>query len=371
MKLRVLHIIDHLGLGGAQMAVKNITEKTSNNDIDTVVCALRTSPNAVRINATLINLKYGRYNPYTIAAIARLCRQYKIDIIHAHLEKSIVSSMLASFMCGCKVIVHEHGAIFRQGTGCVYRLLLKALRSRANVAIANSQATQIALSKALGRTRESIPVISNFIDFTRFDRSLYDRDETRNVLGIAKDKLVIGFVGRLDYCKGADLLLDAGSILAKESDSYRFVIVGDGREKENLVRRSQELGLENAVTFTGLRTNPAQVMAGFDIAVIPSRREGFGITAVELMRMGVPVIASAVGGLPELIRHENTGILLEKPDSTCIARAISRLAGDNRLRRNLTDNAEQFSRKFDRKTQIKKIEGIYYDLVGRKAGENA
>ncbi len=372
MKIKVLQIIDHLGLGGAQITVKNIAENISAEDFETYVCPLRANPDAVRIKAEVINLSYGRFNPYSIIAIAKLCNKYKIDIIHAHLEKSTISSLMAGGFCSSKIIIHEHGGILRRDkTGRVYRMALRILGSRAALIIANSRSIQSALRQTTNHPEQSIPVISNFIDFTRFDRSLYDRDETRNVLGIAKDEIAVGFVGRLDYCKGADLLLDAGSILVKESDSFRFVIVGDGREKENLLRRSGELGLESRVVFTGLRTNPAQVMAGFDIAVIPSRREAFGITTVEFMRMGVPVIASAVGGLPELIRHENTGILLEKPDSTCIARAISRLAGDSRLRKNLTDNAEKFSRRFDGKTQIEKIEGIYYTLTRRRTGENA
>ena len=165
MKIRVLHVIDHLGYGGAPIVVKNIVEKISNEHIETFVCALRKNPLAIPVEAKLINLAYHKYNPYTILAIAKLCKKYRIDIIHAHLQKSIISSLLASFFCNSKIVIHEHGPIFRRGTGFIYRLLLKALSSRAALAIANSQATKAALSQVAGFAEESIEVVSNFIDF--------------------------------------------------------------------------------------------------------------------------------------------------------------------------------------------------------------
>lgn len=362
MKIRVLHIIDHLGPGGAQVLVKSIAERISDERIETFVCALRTNPLAIPVKAELINLTYSKYNPYTILAIAKLCGEYKIDIIHAHLQKSIISSLFASFFCNGKIVIHEHGPIFRHGTGFIYRLLLKALSSRAAVAIANSQATKAALKRITGLAEESIPVVSNFVDFARFDHTLYDRDKARDTLGIAGDRIVVGFVGRLDRCKGADLLAGAAAILCKKDERYRFVIVGDGPERKQLEGLALQLGLEKKVVFTGLRENPAEVIRAFDIAVIPSRREGFGIAAIEFMRMKIPVVASAVGGLVELVRHEQTGILLDELNAENIAEAVDRLVRDSSLRESLINAADVFSRKFDGREQLKQITDIYEKL---------
>jgi len=362
MRIRVLHVIDHLGYGGAPVAVKNIAEKIAGDRIETIVCSLRTNPRAVPIEVRLIDLGYHKHNPFVFVAIARLCRELKIDIIHAHLQKSIISCLLAGFFCDAKIVIHEHGPIFRGGTGFIYRLLLKALRSRAAIAIANSQATKAALSQVAGFDEKSIYVVSNFIDFARFDWNLYDRLKARDMLGIAADQVVVGFAGRLDRCKGADVLVRAAATLCRESELYRFVIVGEGAQRQELERLVLRLGLKGKVIFTGLCENPAEVMIAFDVAVVPSRREAFGIVVVELMRMGVPVIASAVGGLVEVVQHERTGILLDELSPKAIAEAVGRLMQDNSLRENLISNAEAFSRKFDGREQIRQITQIYEKL---------
>jgi glycosyltransferase involved in cell wall biosynthesis len=359
MSIRVLHVIDHLGFGGAPMVVKNIVEKLDSGCVEPIVCALRTNPRAIPIKAKLISLTFGKYNPFALLTIAKLCKEHKIDIVHAHLQKSVVSCLLASLFCDAKVIIHEHGPIFRGGTGCIYRLLLSLLGSKAAAAIANSQATKAALIRTTGLSEKSIFVVGNFVDFTRFDPALFDRDKVRQALSIASDKIVVGFVGRLDVCKGVDLLIEAAAVLCAEDELYHFVIVGEGLQRGQLESMVQRLGLGAKVTFTGLYEKPEEIMTAFDVAVVPSRREAFGISAIELMRMRVPVIASAVGGLVEIIRHEETGILLEELSSASIARAVGRLAGDSSLRQRLTDQASVFSRRFDGREQLKLIGDIY------------
>jgi len=362
MSIRVLHVIDHLGFGGAPIVVKNIVEKLDSNRFETIVCALRTNPKALPIEARLISLTFGKYNPLAFLTIAKLCKEHRIDIVHAHLQKSIVCCLAASFFCRAKVIIHEHGPIFRGGTGSIYRLLLKLLGSKATAAIANSEASGAALRRTLGLGKESIYVVGNFIDFARFDPALYTRDGAREALGIDAGRIVVGFVGRLDECKGIDFLIDAAAVLCGEDERYHFVIVGEGSQRGQLESMVRRLGLGKRVTFTGLCEKPEEIMPAFDVAVIPSRREAFGITAVEFMRMKVPIIASAVGGLVELVRHDKTGILLDELSAASIARAVAGVVSDDSLRRKLTDEAEVFSRRFDGREQLKVIADIYEKL---------
>lgn len=365
MRIRVLHVIDHLGYGGAPVAVRNIAEKINGDRVETIVCSLRTNPQAMPIEARLINMGCHKYNPFVVVAIAKLCREHKIDIIHAHLQKSVISCLLAGFFCEAKIVVHEHGPIFRGGTGLVYRLLLKALFSRAAVAIANSQATKAALIRTASFDEESIRVVSNFIDFARFDRNLYDRDKVRDKLGVSANQMVVGFVGRLDPCKGADVLIQAAALLCEESEQFRFVLIGEGSQRSELERLVGQLGLQEKVTFAGLCTNPAEVMIAFDVAVVPSRREAFGIAAVECMRMKIPVVASAVGGLVEVVKHEKTGMLLGQLSPKAIAEAVGRIVQDNALRESLINEAEAFSRKFDGREQLRQIVEIYEKLCSQ------
>ena len=362
MKIRILHVIDHLGYGGAPLVVKNIAEKLDTENIETLVCALRTNPEAMPIKTTLISLTYHKYNPLAFLKIAKLCKQHKINILHAHLQKSIITCLLAGFFCNAKIIIHEHGPIFRRGTGCIYRLLLKLLAKKASAAIANSKATIEALKETAGFAEQSTHVVTNFVDFARFDHTLYDRMKARDTLGIAQNKKVVGFVGRLDNCKGVDLLINAAAILCKKNPLYHFVIVGHGEQRNQLEHLVLQLGLKENVTFTGLCKNPPEIISAFDIAVIPSRREAFGIAAIEFMRMKIPVIASPIGGLVEIVLHNKTGILLDNLNADNIALAVNTLMQDNSLRESLVENAELFSRKFDGTEQLRQITEIYEKL---------
>ena len=241
-------------------------------------------------------------------------------------------------------------------------MLLKLLGSRAAAAIANSKATAAALSRTVGLDEEAVHVVGNFIDFARFAPMLYGRDRARELLGIASDRMVVGFVGRLDECKGIDLLIEAAGILSREDERYYFAIVGEGSQRGRLESMVQQLGLSERVTFTGLCEKSEEIMPAFDVAVIPSRREAFGIAAVEFMRMKIPVVASAAGGLVELVRHDKTGMLLDELSAAGIARAVGRVVGDDSLRERLTEEAEVFSRQFDGQEQLKVICDIYDEL---------
>jgi glycosyltransferase involved in cell wall biosynthesis len=251
-------------------------------------------------------------------------------------------------------------------TGPVYRLFLKFLGQKASAVIANSNAARKALLKAGGFDPGCVHVIANFVDITRHDPRIYNRTESRQQLGLKENEIVVGFVGRLNYYKGADLMLDAAAQLLKEYDKYHFVIVGDGKEKKRLLRQSRQLGLGEKVNFTGICENPAQLMRAFDIGLIPSRREAFGITAVEFMQMGVSIIASPVGGLVELVQDGKTGIVLNRLEADCIAEAIKRLGEDGQLRSELAANAQVFSNRFDGKQQLKQLEDIYMTLAGTR-----
>jgi len=362
MAIRVLHVIDHLGYGGAPVVVKNIVESAADAGVVHTVLALRANPRPIHIDAPVITLPYHKFSPRIFSAIPAVCREHRIDIVHAHLQKSIIGTLLVGRRCGVPVIVHGHGPIFGEGYGRVYRTMLRMLRRRVSRVIANSDATRLEMHRAAGIPLEHIDVVGNFIDLARFDPSVYDRGRARSDLGLKPDDIAIGFAGRFDACKGIDLLLHAAARLCDEDRRYRIILVGYGREEQGLRRLVAELDLRDRVIFTGLHENPAEVMAGFDMAVIPSRREAFGIVAVELMAMRVPVIASAVGGLPELVRHDQTGLLLGELSAEGIFRAVRELAGDHDLRNRLIRNGAELARQFDGRKQMEAINRIYLKL---------
>ena len=366
MRIRVLHVIDHLGYGGAPFVVKGIVERMPADRVESSVCALRSNPRSIQIDAEVMTLKSRKYSLAAVRSIADICKARRIEVIHAHLQKAAVSSLLATHFCTSRLIVHEHGPIFRDGTGCIYRWLLRLLGGRADAIIANSEAAKSAVQRAMRSSEVPITVVPNFIDLERFDPDRHERDGARKALGLENDKFVVGFVGRLDRAKGADVLIDAAAILRDEDASYRFFVVGDGPEKNRLENRIRKLGLDRMVILAGLCEDTAAVMRAFDVGVVPSRREAFGIAALELMRMRVPVIVSPVGGLPELVRDGATGIVLSRLDAQAIAQAIRRLARDGDLRERLSRNAFEHAGQFDGRRAVQQIVEVYERLTAVK-----
>jgi len=363
MKIRVLHVIDHLGYGGAPFVVKNVVERMPADRVESTVCALRPNPRPLPLNAPVVTLRSGKYSLAAIRSIASLCAEHRIDIVHAHLQKAFIASLLARPRLAARLVLHEHGPIFRGGTGCVYRWFLRRFGARADAIIANSQAAAVAVRQAMGEAGAPITVVPNFIDLARFDPDRYDRAAARESLGLAKDRFVVGFIGRLDRAKGADLLVDAAALLPRDERPWCFYLIGDGPERKSLAERIRRLGLEGRVVLAGMHEDTAAVLRAFDVAVAPSRREAFGIAALEAMRMRVPVIVSPVGGLPELVREGETGVLLPRLDAESIAQAVRKLAQDEALRETLGRNGSEYARRFDGGRAVQQIVEVYERLT--------
>jgi glycosyltransferase involved in cell wall biosynthesis len=341
-------------------------ERLPADRVESLVCALRPNPKSLPIRAEVITLPSRKYSPAVIWSIANLCKSRQIDIIHAHLQKAFFASLLATYLCPSRLILHEHGPIFRRGTGCIYRGFLRVLGARADVLLANSEAAQSVLQRTLRVAEVPVVVVPNFIDLAQFDPDRYERDSIRASLGLDKDKFVVGFVGRLDRAKGADLLVQAAAALQKDGDVFRFLLVGDGPQRGHLAHQIHHLGLDRSVILAGLREDPAAIMPAFDAGVVPSRREAFGIAALEMMRMKVPVIASPVGGLPELVRDDRTGVLLPESSPEAIAQAIRKLREDVGLRERLRQNAFAHASSFDGGRAVEQIAEIYERLAASR-----
>jgi glycosyltransferase involved in cell wall biosynthesis len=322
------------------------------------------------IPAQVINIDSHKYSPYPVWAIARLCKQHQVDLVHAHLTRSTICALLAHSICKTPIIVHEHGPVYAKGAIYnVYRSLLKMLRRRPAAVIANSKATARRLQERIGIAPEKITVIYNAIDLERFDPAAQDRDRARAQLGIAKGDFVAGFLGRLQDFKGVDILIRAVGLLLRESRAYRLVIVGDGPERAALEALAEQCGIADRVDFLGVRSDVEAVIPAFDVAVMPSRHEPFGIVLLELMRMKAPVISSGVDGMAELVSHEETALVAQPNTPETLADCIRRLEGDAGLRARLAENGHAFTQQFGLATHIAAIEDLYTQTYRATHGE--
>jgi glycosyltransferase involved in cell wall biosynthesis len=357
--IRVLHVIDHLGWGGAQLPIPlNFARYMNNEEFASFVCTLR--PNRdVPDPEPVITLPYSKWDPRTFLALPGLCRKHRIDIVHAHLPKAVISCLLASYRYKEPLVIHEHGGgIFPEGPS-LYRLLLRRLRHRAGVIIAVSEATARQLRVKARIDPQMIRIIYSAIDLSSFDASKVSKSEARAKLRIADKDIVLGFVGRLHKTKGAGLIIKALSLLLRSSPDYRLFLAGDGPERKRLELLTRSLKISDRARFLGVCSNVPEIMAAFDVGVMPSLCEPFGRVAVEFMRMKVPVVCSGLAGLAELVKDGETGIVSKENTPIEICRAVERLMQNPDLRNRIVENAYTFAGHFGIKTQVQKLKELY------------
>ncbi|MHC4843461.1 MAG: glycosyltransferase family 4 protein [Planctomycetota bacterium] len=363
MTTRILHIIDHLHHGGAQTVLKDLIENTSDNKFEHFICVLRADKIEISIDTDIIGLTYKRWDPRTMWRIVKICKENEINILHAHLQKSIISSLLAKLFCDRSLIVHVHGGVFLKGLSfSLYRFLLRILKRKATIYIANSHATSQKLIDRINIKSEHIKILYNPIDFTTFTFQPDVRRQVRDELECSQDDIIIGFVGRLHHVKGVDLLIQAFALLSENNKDYFLVITGDGPERASLENLVEKFEISKRVRFLGMCPDVARVMSGFDIGVIPSRNEPFGRVALELMRMRVPIVSSGVDGLSELVKDGITGVVNPTNTPEQIAKAIQKLIFDGQLKQLVVENAYKFSEQFEVGSYVQKIQQIYQEL---------
>lgn len=271
-----------------------------------------------------------------LAAIAGLLRSRPFDVVHTHTSKAGAIGRLAAFLLAGPPVVHQpHGHLFygyhgRIGTALVIlaERLLARLASR-QVALSWRGAEEH-LCRGIGRPGD-FTVVRSGIDLRPYRRARARRAECRRRWDLAPGDFVIGTLCRLEPVKGAEELLGAFLLAAVAQPRLRLVIGGDGPLRERLQGLARAAGKAERVVIDGSWVRPEDLLPALDLFVLASRNEGMGRALVEAMAAGLPVAATSVGGVPEVLEEGRAGILVPPGDAEALAAAISRLAGDERL----------------------------------------
>ena len=362
--IRVLHIVGNLRFGGAQVVVKQIVENTDSNTFQHTIYPLRTTANDMPIDGAII--QHGRFD-YDIRKffdLIRICKDEKIDIVHAHLQKSILAGLGLTWFCPVPLIVHEHGPVTRSGLShSFYRLMLRWLHGRSATVIANSEAISTILRQQTHIPEEKITVIPNAVDLDHFQPNSERRAVLRQQYGFDDGDIVVGFVGRLHEVKGIDCLVTAMRTLVQQDSRFKLVLIGDGPLKESLQEKAESMGVLHHIVFLGYREDVSDAMNLFDIGCLPSRHEAFGIAAVEMMSMKIPLVCSSVEGLGEITEHNKTALHLPAITPVSITQSILELSGNDPLKETLRRNGFEASRHFGLEPFIAHIEQVYRQVV--------
>jgi glycosyltransferase involved in cell wall biosynthesis len=204
----------------------------------------------------------------------------------------------------------------------------KVLAKRTEGIITVSHALKLELERECGIPGDKVSVIYNGISLPYAGKG----EDVRWRLGIGLDAIVIGSVARLIPSKGIQHLLDAIPLVKDYCGDIRFMIVGDGPYEGTLKMRAKDLGVEGDVIFTGYVTTVWDYLDAMDVFVLPTLSEGLGVSVLEAMAMGKPVVASNVGGIPEIIEHGQNGYLVPPGDAAALASAIIYLIKNAHLR---------------------------------------
>ena len=297
--------------------------------------------------------------PLHAPRVRALLRRSRPDLVHAH---HVTSYGLLGALSGFHpLLVHTWGRDVLEfpQRSLLYRGLVTFNLRRADAITATSHAMADAARSAL---RQPVPtaVVPFGVDLARFDLGL--RQQRR-----AAEGFVVGVVKSLEPVYGLDDLLRAVALARRQQPKLRALIVGQGSQRERLERLARELGIAGAVEFTGPVPSEeiARLLARMDLFVLPSHTEGFGVSAVEAAAMGLPVVASDVGGLPEVVIDGETGFLTPPRSPEALAERIVQLAGDAELRARLgRAGRARVAECFDWAKNAGRMEAFYYEVLG-------
>ncbi|HEX9188110.1 MAG TPA: glycosyltransferase, partial [Vicinamibacteria bacterium] len=241
---------------------------------------------------------------------------------------------------------------------------------RASRVVANAPAVAEAALRERGLRREQVVVIPNGVDVGRFDPARHPRPEARARAAreweVADGETVIGAIGSLTPVKGHHDLLEATARVAARQPRVRLVLVGDGPLRPALEGHAHRLGLRDRVVFAGVRGDVAPLLASFDLVALPSHTEGLSNVLLESMAMARPVVATAVGGNPDVLHDGVTGRLVPARDPGSLAAALLELIGSGEKARAMGQEARRdVSLRFSQERMVEGHEALYRGLPRR------
>jgi glycosyltransferase involved in cell wall biosynthesis len=307
--------------------------------------------------------------------LAGLIRELRPEILHTHTAKAGTIGRLAAMLAGDAappIVVHTfHGHVLRGYFGPVrsnlFRLLERFLATRTTALVAVSPEVRDDLV-ALGiAPPEKFTVVRLGIELDERVGAAVDGVETRRLLGIAPDRFVVGWIGRMTGVKRTDDVLLAVRRLRDRGVDAVLCMVGDGPDRESVERRAHQLGIVRDSVFLGYQEDVAQFYAAFDALILPSANEGTPVSAIEALAGGRPVVATDVGGVPDVVRDGVDGFLVEPGDVDAMADRLAQLAADADLRRRMGEaGAESVRERYAVERLLDDVDALYRRLLEAK-----
>lgn len=371
---RVLVLIKGLGVGGAERLVVDLVTGPGRVDYE-LACVLGTeealAPELEAAGVPVHRLgATGSVDLRWTLALRRVLVAGRFDVVHAHLPYAAAFGRLVtrSLPAGRRprLVYTEHSLWSKAAV--LTRLVNRATVGFDDALFVVSEPARAALP---ARLRAKAQVVIHGVDQRRSQELLAQgaavRSSVRDELGVGPDELLVLTVANLRAEKGHDVLLDAAGRLAATHPQLRFVVAGDGPLADQLAARRAQLGLAGHLDLIGHRHDALRLMAGADLFVLPSHQEGLPVALMEAMSMGLPVVATDVGGVRTIVTDQVEGLVVAPGRPGDLAEAVARLADDAALRCAFGAAARAASAAFDIAAARRLLEDRYLALTGRRA----
>jgi len=368
MKVRVLHVIPSFGTGGAERLVVDLIKYADKQNFDVAGVSLYPEMYTIlnkEVKENGLHVFYlDKHKGLDISIIPKLRGVFKVfrpDVVHTHLY--VLKYVLpAAKLEHVPVIVHTiHNVADKEVNSFGKFLNYFGFKYCGVVPVSISREVAETVHRFYGRGIRS-PIIYNGIPVESFSEPsrVYNRAKSENFVRIIH-------IGRFSPQKNHKLLLEAFSLALCCSSDLRLWLVGDGELRPDVEELANKLGIEDKVAFLGVRSDIPELLAQADIFVLSSNWEGMPLSVLEAMASGKPVIATAVGGVPELVENGTTGILVPPADPDALANAIVSLAKDPEKRASLGAMAQIVAKEqFDISRTARGYEELYIKLLGER-----
>jgi len=358
-RVKVLRVIARLNMGGPALHVAYLAAGLRDRGYDTTLVAgtLARGEDSMSFVAEDLGVRVERIADLSreisplrdlrsVFALARVIRRERPQILHTHTAKAGAVGRVAALLAGDArppIVVHTfHGHVLRGYFDALrtygFRLLERWLATKTTKLIAVSPQVRDDLVALGVAPAEKFVVIRLGIELEeRVSASPAARTEARRLLGVPDDAFVVGWIGRMTGVKNTDDVLAATKLLRDRGVDGWLLMVGDGPDRERIERRAHELGIVKRCLFLGYQEDVAPWYQAFDAMILPSVNEGTPVSAIESLAAGRPVVATRVGGVPDVVEEGEDGFLVEPGDAAALADRLAKLAGDPELRERMGD----------------------------------
>ena len=377
----ILYVIPRMSIGGAQIHLLEVLRLLNRRRFSPLLCCLATdrgdSPHLLQrvreLNVPILdgrvrNVPNSLIRPHTflqMARVARILRHRGVQVVHSYLFHANWFGTLTARLARVPVVIASKRNVDVY-TRAEDRWACRVINRLAHRVTAVARVVRDHVHQTEGCPLEKIVVIPNGVEANRFKWAASDptkKEALRSVPG----EVVIGTIARLVWYKGQGDLLEAAALVVRSHPSARFVVVGDGPLRQPLEEKARALGLNGTVRFLGAVPNASSLLPHFDIFVLSSLWEGMSNSLLEAMAAGKPVVATDVGGSPEVVIDGKTGILVPPNDPEALADAMLRLLADRELARSLGEAGRvRVQSEFTLETMVARLEELYDSLLAAR-----